>query len=761
MWMTIKDLAVHLGVSVKTIRRRLSKGEWESKKVKEGIGSPTTYVLFVKSDKATITSTDDLSKVDTSKVDTSKVDTPKVDTPKVDTSVGQFDKPLSQEDLKFSDETKEIEFKYPEEKKDNNLTGQEKKPDNHPQAGADSSSAPVTPTSLQETKAIVPEIVEGYFVAKKNLDLRPNYNMPQKYMKQAELRGFLCEEVLQVLRTSKSKMKAWESITVLYNSGNLVRDLYIIEGNKSTRSLRRFVKDYLDSGKDVLALAPAYSDYSTGHNVPMQTMSTLLEIVLNPNQVSIGSAVTSLVALYDKMDIPLPCSPRTMRRALEKYKTDNYDRWVYIREGLSAFRDKIGKIIMRNANLLNVGDVWVGDGHTPAFDIINPHTGKPKRPTLIVQFDWASRFPVGCEINFTETSDSIKCSLRNGALNAGYLPHCNYLDNGRAFKAKVFTAHPEKHNLEEELSGIFYRSGMCSIWALPYNARAKVVERFFETMQNNFERLISSWRGANVTDKPATLKRNEKWLIKMFERKPLTVDEFKEAFNWWVYEIYGRTPHRGLNGRKPLEVFEEGNKKIDPVRKITPQDLNFLMLSMKKKKISNKGINLFGLFFWDENLVKYVGQQAFIQYDTMNLESILVYTEKKQKFICQAAQDIKMHPLYLLADDPVKTKAELDRAIKQQRRIQKQVKQSSERELERISKTSDKITIDFTPKGQLFNNTPMLDIPKKQPKKSLQEITTDQMGQSSDFDFNIRKRTKIEDEEVELNPDELGFNINR
>ncbi|MCD4828971.1 MAG: hypothetical protein K8R90_06030 [Candidatus Cloacimonetes bacterium] len=30
---------------------------------------------------------------------------------------------------------------------------------------------------------------------------------------------------------------------------------------------------------------------------------------------------------------------------------------------------------------LNVGDVWVADGHKLAFDIIDPKTGRPKRMT--------------------------------------------------------------------------------------------------------------------------------------------------------------------------------------------------------------------------------------------------------------------------------------------------------------------------------------------------------------------------------------------
>ncbi len=666
------------------------------------------------------------------------------------------DKDLSQEDLKFSDETKEIEFKYLEEKKDNNLTGQEKKPDNHPQAGVDSSSAPAL---LPEKEIVIPEVVEGFFVEKKQLDLRPSFQVPLKYKRLVELKAHLCEEMLTILHKMKPKMTAWEAIDNLYNTGHLVPDLLAIEGKKNIRSLRRMLKSYLDSGKDIGVLVPAYHNGAKKNNiVPTETMNALLGIVLHPNEVSIGSAINAIVAKYRLSNMELACCPRTMRRALERYRDFNPDKWTLARQGMKAFRDMIGLVISRDSGLLNVGDVWIADGHKLAFDIINPATGKPKRFNLLVYFDWASRFPVGCDLNLTENSQSVKCSFRNGGLNTGYLPLYAYQDNGRAFKAKVFTAHPEKHNLEEELAGVFYRAGTCPVWAMPYNARAKSEERFFLTMQNNFERLMTTWRGANVTDKPAGLMRNEKWINNLYERKPLTIEEFKQAFNWWVYEVYGKTPHKGLSGRTPLEVFEEGNKKIDPARKINPQDLNFLMLSRDKKKISNKGINLFGLHFWDEKLVKHVGQQAFIQYDTLNLESILVYTESMTDYICQAQQITKMHPLYRLADDPVKTKAELDTRMKQQRRIEKNTKEALEYEMEQIGAGSERFNLNYTVKDKLFNNTVLLKSPEKQAQKSIAELTAEHLN-SEDETFDFSKKQKTEEEEILPKIENFGFNI--
>jgi putative transposase len=70
---------------------------------------------------------------------------------------------------------------------------------------------------------------------------------------------------------------------------------------------------------------------------------------------------------------------------------------------------------------LNVGDVWVADGHTIAFDIIHPATGKPVRMTLILILDWASRYPVGASIAMTEDSQHILTAFRNGFPELGSL----------------------------------------------------------------------------------------------------------------------------------------------------------------------------------------------------------------------------------------------------------------------------------------------------------------------------------------------------
>ena len=64
---------------------------------------------------------------------------------------------------------------------------------------------------------------------------------------------------------------------------------------------------------------------------------------------------------------------------------------------------------------------------------------------------------------------------------------------------------------ESGINGLFNKLGINAVFAQPYNARAKVIERFFRELQEGFERLLPSFVGSNIIDKPAYMKCNEKF----------------------------------------------------------------------------------------------------------------------------------------------------------------------------------------------------------------------------------------------------------
>jgi putative transposase len=292
-----------------------------------------------------------------------------------------------------------------------------------------------------------------------------------------------------------------------------------------------------------------------------------------------------------------------MKELLSRFCEDVAERTIPLsvvkhRQGSKFVAENIGqRTIMRDSHCSRLVSVWVADGHTLAFDIINPQTGKARaRMTMIMVFDGASRYPVGASLALTEDSQHIQAAFRNGFLNWGALPKFVYLDNGKAFKSKLFHEKWDNHNLETELGGIFPRLKIEAAFAESYNAKAKVIERFFKTFQDQFERFLSSFRGSCVADKPATLMRNEKWARSLFESKPPTLNEAMQMLAFYIRYMYGEAPHSGLDGKSTWEVFSQAPLPED--RKVIPSELNFMMLAMEKKKIRSEGIRFNKLQYW-------------------------------------------------------------------------------------------------------------------------------------------------------------------
>ena len=195
-----------------------------------------------------------------------------------------------------------------------------------------------------------------------------------------------------------------------------------------------------------------------------------------------------------------------LKRAINVYvRIFEYD--IYIRKiKTNSLSDKVEPYIKRDASLLEVGDILVADGHKLAFQVINPFTGKPCRATLVGFLDWKSTALVGYEIMLEENTQCIASALRNAIINLDMIPKVVYQDNGRAFRTKYFT--DDKGFTELGFQGLYSKLGIEMVFARPYNARAKAIERFFKEFQEGFEKLIPSYIGSSISNKCIFMKNN-------------------------------------------------------------------------------------------------------------------------------------------------------------------------------------------------------------------------------------------------------------
>ncbi len=310
---------------------------------------------------------------------------------------------------------------------------------------------------------------------------------------------------LETIRKRYPTKKVADSIFIeLYNSGLYLPQIYKFMGKLSIGTIYRWMKNYEDYGYQGLVpqrKVQSQNEYNTILNNEMKQV--FLKYLLHPNKFSIGKAINLTRHVLEKRgyeDIPYNL---TFRRFAEHFKKTNYSKWILMREGEKAYHDKVEVYIERDISKLEVGDVLIADGHVLNFQVINPFTGKPTRATLVGFLDWKSTALVGYEIMMTENTQCIASALRNSILNLGLIPKVVYQDNGKAFKAKYFQ-HTDFD--ESGFNGVYSNFGIKSVFAKPYNARAKVIERFFLEFQEEFEKMMPSYIGTSIEDKPAWLK---------------------------------------------------------------------------------------------------------------------------------------------------------------------------------------------------------------------------------------------------------------
>ena len=221
-----------------------------------------------------------------------------------------------------------------------------------------------------------------------------------------------------------------------------------------------------------------------------------MKLLLSQNKLSIGKAISLTRHILKTRGIEITAKEPTYRRFAEHFKKHNYDKWIFAREGAKGLKDKAEPYIVRDASVLDVFSVLVADGHRLNFQVINPFTGKPCRANLVGFLDWKSTGMAGFEIMLEEDTQCIASALRNSILTCGKIPDIVYQDNGRAFRSKFFQG--DKKFEELGFNGIYGKLGIKSVFAAPYNARAKVIERFFLDFQEGFEKLLPSYIGSSI-----------------------------------------------------------------------------------------------------------------------------------------------------------------------------------------------------------------------------------------------------------------------
>jgi transposase/transposase InsO family protein/RNAse (barnase) inhibitor barstar len=354
----------------------------------------------------------------------------------------------------------------------------------------------------------------------------------------------------------------------------------------------------------------------------------------NQNKPSARSVYILLGVEAKKRDWDMPSYP-TFYKFLKSFPKDV---WIKQREGEKAFYDKVLPYIERNSSSLSSMEIIVGDHHQ--VDVaVKGYDGKVFFPWLTAWMDQRSRKIVGWWISKQPNSSTILYSLRRVIDEYGVCERV-YIDNGKDYRAKTFTGKQQRFHMEikADTEGIFSLLGIKTTWAIPYNARAKAIERFFRTFTQYFSKFQKGYRGSNVQQRPEKLKMEiKKDEIMEFDEIIPRIEKSLEFYN-------SELNHSGLNNASPDDVFYENLKG-----KVEVSNMVKRLLFMKVegfRQVRQNGIRIFDSYYRSERLFDYFGKKVIVRYDPKDLTKIYVYDERNH-YIGEVERFLKADNFYM------------------------------------------------------------------------------------------------------------------
>lgn len=477
------------------------------------------------------------------------------------------------------------------------------------------------------------------------------------------------------------------------------------------RSLNQWVLDYLrtnDSAERLLALTPKLR----GEKRPEQTPWFLrfMKHWRNPNGVSRVEAYEDFCAEWavEFADQPamLAAMPSldSVTRMLKKLPKLELMRGRVTGGALRALQP----FVRRDWSVLQVNDVWIGDGHGMKLKVQHPLTGSPFKPELTLIIDGATRYVVGWSIALSENVIAVADALRFGMEKCG-LPLFYYSDNGGGEKNKIFDA---------ELTGILPRLGIGHETGIPGNAQGRgIIERAHQTILIRCARRFATFNGSSVDrdmsrrmnigiESATNALRQGKELNEVQQRfmtKLPTWDQLIEAVIDGIDYYNQRHQHESLpkktNGKHftPAEYRAECLKTVQP-HFMTAAELREMFRPHFTRKASRGEVQIFNNIYFSEALMDVDGDEVMVGVDIHNANTVVV-RKMTGEFVCEAVWNGNKRAAFPVA---MVDKARDDRAARRSGLLEKKLAEV-ERErnpvltIENAPDFSQLLQPDFTP----------------------------------------------------------------
>lgn len=340
---------------------------------------------------------------------------------------------------------------------------------------------------------------------------------------------------------------------------------------------------------------------------------------------------------YPELYCSLP-SARTFSRRIEREIPECVIE--YTRYGKKSCFDKYLEYIERDYTDLNANDIWIADNHTLDVISMSPE-GKPHRLSLTAYMDAKSGVVVGWNLCDNPCSQSTLIALRAAAMNGYGLPLGVYFDNGSEFLVHDIggRGHRTKAswNKGDDPPTILSLLEITMVNAIVKNAKAKNIERYFDTFKEWISKAFSGYSGGTILERPEELAKKVK------NGEIPTDEEVAELLEVLINGGYNCREYGGkekkYKGMTRIDVWNESINSDEVVfRDAADEDLTLLMARTSRyQKIKRNGvfIELYGKKVWfkNEESVFHINKEVYVRYDPANVNEVRVYDKETDKFL--------------------------------------------------------------------------------------------------------------------------------
>ena len=352
----------------------------------------------------------------------------------------------------------------------------------------------------------------------------------------------------------------------------------------------------------------------------------------------------------DLSNIP---SERSFRRQAEKLPEAVV---ALMRYGEKALTDKYIPYIERLYDDLQANDVWIADNHT--FDFITyceNNAQKTHRMYLTAFLDAKSGVLVGWNLTEQPDSHSTLLALRHAIKRFG-LPRSVYFDNGSEFLTHDIGGRGHRTrktwNADDIPPTILQLLDITMHNAIVRNAKAKPIERTFGTLKNHISRVIETFCGGTIIERPESLKYKLKYGIVPED------DQIRAALEVLIDGDYNVSDYGGkerrYKGMTRIEVWNESIKHTE-YREPAEKDLALLLArTTRYQKIKRNGvyIELAGEKLWYSapDAWKYQGEEVYVRYDPANYQTVRIYDKETDAYRFTWALETELNVPYITDD---------------------------------------------------------------------------------------------------------------